>query len=122
MAKLSKVTTAIQVIAERDQLKDKLKSNNEMIEKTTLQHEQNNKRIKAKVEHLEVRNEELEANTEKLEANNEKLEADNDKLISENDLMKSEFERLRLENLELKKQVEDKEEVPVQSSKTCSTF
>ena len=90
MANLSKVTTAMKVVTERDQLKAKLKSNNEMIKKTTLQHEQNSKRIKAKVQHLEVNNE---------------------KLVNENESMKVEFEKLRLQILELQKQTKEKDEV-----------
>ena len=40
----------------------------------------------------------------------------------DNKKLEDQVEKLRLQNLELKKQAEDKDEVPVQSSKTCSIF
>ena len=64
-----------------------------------MQHEQDRKKLKAEVEHLEV--------------NNKNLEVDNENLVKENNLMKAEFEKIRLQTLELKKQAECKDEVSV---------
>ena len=64
-----------------------------------MQHEQDSRKLKAEVKHLEV--------------NNKNLEVDIENLVKENNLMKAEFEKLRLQTLELKKQAEGKDEVSV---------